>query len=159
MSLYKIATSMLLVASLAVGQVGAESHTVSFVNNCGTGTPLLKANQVTLSSGTADYVSNGPLSAAIAYLDTGCGENGQGCVTVETTLINPTSPGAGSSTDISLISPLAFNVAISFAYKDGCTNGASCTSADCPDAFHSTTDYSALRQCEADNAGLVVTFC
>lgn len=35
----------------------------------------------------------------------GCGFNGEGCTLIETTLINPTSPGSGSSTDISLIPP------------------------------------------------------
>lgn len=35
----------------------------------------------------------------------GCGFNGDGCTLVEFTLVNPTSPGSGSSADISLISP------------------------------------------------------
>lgn len=34
-----------------------------------------------------------------------CGDNGEGCTLVETTLVNPTTPGSGSSTDISLIPP------------------------------------------------------
>ena len=38
---------------------------------------MLKANGQTLSTGGA-YQSNGPLTAAIAYLQTGvCGDNGQ----------------------------------------------------------------------------------
>lgn len=58
-----------------------------------------------LSTGGA-YTINGPLSSAIAYLQTGaCLFNGEGCTTVETTLRNPPSPGAGSSTDLTLIYP------------------------------------------------------
>lgn len=38
-------------------------------------------------------------------MNAGCGANGEGCTMVETTLVNPTSPGSGSSTDITLISP------------------------------------------------------
>ena len=34
-----------------------------------------------------------------------CGDNGEGCTLLETTLVNPTSPGSGSSSDISLIPP------------------------------------------------------
>ncbi|GAW09208.1 glycopeptide protein [Lentinula edodes] len=60
------------------------------------------------------YTSNGPLEAAIAYLDVGCGANGEGCTMVETTLVNPTSPGSGSSTDITLISPHTFSVTTGF---------------------------------------------
>ena len=43
-----------------------------------------------------------------------CGDNGEGCTLIETTLVNPTSPGSGSSTDISLIPPLAFSVTSGF---------------------------------------------
>ncbi|KAJ3713551.1 hypothetical protein C8R42DRAFT_727038 [Lentinula raphanica] len=101
-------TIVLVAAAFAIG-AQAETHTVTFTNLCGTGTPLLKANGVTLSTGGA-YTSNGPLSSAIAYLDVGCGDNGEGCTTVETTLVNPTTAGSGSSTDITLISPHSFSV-------------------------------------------------
>ena len=43
-----------------------------------------------------------------------CGLNGEGCTLIETTLKNPTSPGAGSSTDISLIPPHTFSVTSGF---------------------------------------------
>ena len=43
-----------------------------------------------------------------------CLLNGEKCTTLEMTLVNPTAPGAGSSTDISLITPHAFNVETSF---------------------------------------------
>ena len=44
----------------------------------------------------------------------GCGFNGEGCTLIETTLVNPTSPGSGSSTDISLIPPHSFSVTSGF---------------------------------------------
>lgn len=80
---------------------------------------LIQAGRV-LSSGGA-YTSKGPLVAAIAYLQTGpCLLNGEKCTTLETTLKNPTCPGCGSSTDVSLIPPHKFSVATSFKYTGGC---------------------------------------
>ena len=43
-----------------------------------------------------------------------CGDNGEGCTLVETTLVNPGAPGSGSSTDLSLIYPHAFSVTTGF---------------------------------------------
>ncbi|KII85627.1 hypothetical protein PLICRDRAFT_178672 [Plicaturopsis crispa FD-325 SS-3] len=157
MSFFKLAVAF-VAAAVAVVQVSAESHVVTLVNNCGRGTPVLKVNGNTLSTG-GSYVSNGPLVAAISYLDTGCGADGEGCTLVETTMKNPTTPGSGSSTDISLIPPLAFSVKASFAYKNGCSNGASCDSASCPTAFHVPTDTHVQQACQADNAGLTITYC
>lgn len=85
--------------------------------------PTLKQNFQTLSTGGA-YTHDGSFTAAIAYLDNGnCGGSGENCVShkyassrsvmlrreslqviVETSLIN----GGVSSTDLSLISPHAF---------------------------------------------------
>ncbi|KAE9394827.1 hypothetical protein BT96DRAFT_923254 [Gymnopus androsaceus JB14] len=88
--------SFSILASL-VAFVAAESHTISFTNNCGGGTPTLVQDGAILSTGGA-YTADGPIIGAIAYLQTGgCGLNGDFCTTVETTLQNPTSPGAGSS--------------------------------------------------------------
>ncbi|KAJ3859377.1 MAG: hypothetical protein NXY57DRAFT_206275 [Lentinula lateritia] len=148
-----------LVAAAFVVGAQAESHTVTFQNSCGKGVPTLKANGVTLSTGGA-YTSNGPLEAAIAYLDVGCGANGEGCTTIETTLVNPTSPGSGSSTDISLIPPHAFSVTSGFGYYNGCDGaGADCTNANCPTAFKVPTDTHVQVACQVDNVDLVITFC
>jgi hypothetical protein len=75
-----------------------------------------------LSTG-GPFTATRPLRGAIAYLQTGkrlrrslfyldhnlstgsCGFNGEGCTLVETTLLNATTDGSGSSTDISLIPP------------------------------------------------------
>ncbi len=51
----------------------------------------------------------------VTYPSTGeCLLNGEKCTTLEMTLVDPTAPGSGSSTDISLIAPHAFNVPASF---------------------------------------------
>ncbi|KAI0321566.1 glycopeptide [Amylostereum chailletii] len=153
-------TSIATFAVLAVSSVRAESHTVTFTNNCGFGTPMLKANGQTLSTGGA-YTSNGALTAAIAYLQTGsCGDNGENCLTVETTLVNPTAPGSGSSTDLTLISPHAFSVTTGFGYYNGCEGaGADCTNADCSTAFRNPDDTFVQVACQNNNVNLAITFC
>ncbi|KAJ7627246.1 hypothetical protein FB45DRAFT_991285 [Roridomyces roridus] len=147
--------------ALAVSSVSAEQHIVSFDNRCGFGTPTLigQGGQV-LSTGGA-YVSPGALIGAIAYLQTGsCGFNGDGCTMVETTLRNPPSPGAGSSTDLTLIAPHAFSVTTGFGYYNGCDGaGADCNNANCNTAFHVFNDNQVQVQCEANNVNLVITFC
>ncbi|KAF8624951.1 hypothetical protein AX15_005628 [Amanita polypyramis BW_CC] len=140
--------------------VSAETHTVHFNNRCGFGTPTLIRGGNVLSTG-GDYVSNGPLVSAIAYLQTGsCGFNGEGCTLIETTLINPTSPGSGSSTDISLIPPHAFSVASGFGYYNGCDGaGADCTNPNCPTAFFQPDDTHVQVACQVNNVNLAISFC
>ncbi|OBZ68278.1 hypothetical protein A0H81_11971 [Grifola frondosa] len=140
--------------------VSAEQHTIRFQNNCGKGTPQLVQNGNILSTGQ-DYVSNGPFTAGIAYLQTGeCLLNGEGCTLLEMTLVNPTAPGSGSSTDISLIPPHAFNVEASFSYFDGCDGaGATCSSSTCPTAFFQPNDNQVQVQCQTDNVNLLISFC
>ncbi|KAJ4475342.1 glycopeptide [Lentinula edodes] len=149
----------ILIAAVLVTGALAETHTVVFNNLCGRGVPTLKRNGVTLSTGGA-FTSNGPLIAAIAYLDVGCGADGQGCTMVETTLVNPTTPGSGSSTDITLIPPHSFSVTTGFGYFNGCNGaGADCTNANCPTAFHNPSDTHVQVACQSDNVNLVITFC
>jgi len=155
-------SSALVAASLLVGSSHAESHTITFVNNCGFGTPTLIQGPNTLSTG-APFTSNGDFPSAIAYLQTGkCLFNGEDCTLLEMTLGNPNPnvPGSGSSVDISLIPPHNFSVATSFAYTNGCDGtGASCDSASCQMAFRNPNDNWAQVACQADNVGLIVTFC
>ncbi|THH09793.1 hypothetical protein EW145_g1751 [Phellinidium pouzarii] len=152
----------LLLSTVLLAVIGAhaETHEVTFTNNCGSGTPMLIQGPNVLSTG-GTYVSNGPLISAIAYLQTGpCGFNGEGCTLIETTLVNPTTPGSGSSTDISLIPPHSFSVSSGFGYFSGCDGaGADCTSADCTTAFHQSTDTQVQVACQADNVNLAITFC
>ncbi|KAJ3862936.1 hypothetical protein EV359DRAFT_44120, partial [Lentinula novae-zelandiae] len=108
--------------------------------------PTLKANGVTLSTGEA-YTSNGECHC--------CGDNGEGCTTIETTLANPTSPGSGSSTDITLIPPHSFSVGTAFEYYNGCDGaGADCSDIDCNTALKMPTDTQDQIQCEVDNVSL-----
>ncbi|KAG2137968.1 hypothetical protein DEU56DRAFT_803412 [Suillus clintonianus] len=139
--------------------VGAETHTIKFINQCGHGTPCLVVNAQNVSTGQ-DYVANGIFSG-IAYLQTGqCNTNGEGCSLLEMNLANPSCPGCGSSVDISLIDPHVFNVESSFAYYNGCDGfGADCNSANCASAFFAPEDWYAQRQCEANNVNLLIAFC
>ncbi|KAF9035567.1 Glp-like protein [Panaeolus papilionaceus] len=148
-------------ASLTVTVVSAETHTVHFTNNCGFGIPTLIQYDNVLSTG-ADYTIDGPLRAAIAYLQTGsCGFNGEGCTLVELTLINPVNgPGIGSSADISLIPPQAFSVASGFSYYNGCEGvGINCTSASCPTAPHNPWNSWPQVVCQANDVNMAITFC
>ncbi|KAJ3817323.1 glycopeptide [Lentinula raphanica] len=153
-------------AALIVFVVGvqAETHTVVFVNRCGRGTPRLKRNGVTLSTG-GPYTSNGKhrlctASSQLLIARTGCGADGEGCTMVETTLVNPTTPGSGSSTDITLIPPHEFSVTTGFGYYNGCDGaGTDCTNPSCPLAFRKPSDTFAQVACQADNVNLAITFC
>ncbi|KAJ6468552.1 Glp-like protein [Mycena vitilis] len=158
--MFAIKAATLALLAVAAGNVAAETHTVTFNNNCHTGTPMLIQGTNVLSTGGA-YTVNGPLNSAIAYLQTGnCGFNGDGCTMVETTLKNPTTPGGGSSTDITLIAPHAFSVTTGFGYYNGCDGaGADCTSASCPTAFHATGDTQVQVACQTNDVNLVITFC
>ncbi|QRV92896.1 hypothetical protein RhiJN_20914 [Ceratobasidium sp. AG-Ba] len=162
MFISKFTFSVFAFVSLVTLEVLAERHVVHFDNRCGHGTPTLIQGGRVLSTG-GDYVSNGPLIAAIAYLQTGqCGFNGENCSILETTLKNPTCPGCGSSTDVSLIPPHKFSVTTGFGYYNGCDGvGNNCKWAGCcPDgAFCITTDYQSQRQCLANDVNLAITFC
>jgi len=141
-----------------ISNVIAETHTVSFDNQCGYGTPqLIQGNDVLT---TTTYTFNTTYSG-IAYLQTGdCGFNGETCGIVEMTLINPTTAGGGSSADISYIPPLAYSVPYAFSYYGGCDGqGASCNSADCSEAFYTPDETYVQVACQDDNVNLLITFC
>ncbi|KAJ7639954.1 glycopeptide [Mycena polygramma] len=152
-------SALIALTAVAVSSVRAESHTITFVNKCGFGTPTLIQGPNVLSTG-APYTISGPLIDAIAYLQTGsCGFDGENCLTVEITLVNPTFPGLGSGTDLTLIPPHAFSVATGFEYSNGCNGtGADCTSNTCSGAFHSPTDTSVVVVCQTNDVGIVVRF-
>ncbi|KAE9409423.1 hypothetical protein BT96DRAFT_985127 [Gymnopus androsaceus JB14] len=155
-------TALLVSAALSfVGTIRAqETHTVTFTNNCGFGTPLLLQNGNTLSTG-GSFTSDGPLLAAIAFLQTGsCGADGEGCTLLELTLVNPSAEFSGSSADISLIPPHAFSVTSGFGYFNGCDGaGADCTDSSCPTAFFTPTTCCPQVACNVDNVDIALTFC
>ncbi|CAL1707121.1 unnamed protein product [Somion occarium] len=140
--------------------VYAEKHTVRFQNHCGHGTPTLIQGAETLSTGQ-DYTSEGVLSSAIAYLQTGdCGFNGENCAIVEMTLGNSHCIGCGSSVDISLIPSHALNVETSFSFFGGCDgSGATCATKDCKTAFFVPDDNQVQVSCQSNDVGLLITFC
>ncbi|KAG7091764.1 hypothetical protein E1B28_008166 [Marasmius oreades] len=151
-----------LFAVAFAGIAAAEHHTITMINKCGRGTPTLVRQGNIVSTG-APYSANEAIPATIAFLQTGgCDRlNGAGCMTCELTLKNPDpgAPGSGSSVDLSLIPPLAFNVPISFKYTNGCSNGASCPNAGCHDVFRKPDDYFAQRACQVNDVNLEITFC
>ncbi|KAK7466180.1 hypothetical protein VKT23_004901 [Stygiomarasmius scandens] len=152
-------TSLIVFAAAAIC-ANAESHTITFTNKCGKGTPQLVQSGKVLSNGEP-YTSNGAFATGIAYLQTGgCGLNGDNCMTVEMTLVNPTGDGSGSSTDLSLIPPLAFNVPIHFEYANGCDGqGQTCSNANCNTAFHVPDDTQTQVQCQTKDVNLNIIFC
>ncbi|KAL5523861.1 hypothetical protein ACEPAG_8034 [Sanghuangporus baumii] len=157
--------SSLAVLVVSALHVLAESHTIRFQNNCGTGTPKLIKGATVLSSGE-DYTSNGPIESSIAYLDRNneCGFNGEHCTLVEMNMNNPSCPGCGSSVDISLIPDHAFNVETAFTFYGGdgdtCDGlGAICADAKCNTAFFAPDDNQVQRACQANNVNLLITFC
>ncbi|KAJ8090878.1 hypothetical protein PM082_024800 [Marasmius tenuissimus] len=172
-----------IVLGAATPAVMGESPSVTFTNNCGSGTPQLVQGGTVLSSG-GTFTIGGPLISAIAYLQRGnCGLNGElydrrgpfylnkmygsqlrsQPFLPQMTLKNPdpNQPGSGSSVDLSFIPPHGFDVRINFHYTGGCSDGATCSSADCPstEAFHDSDDFEAQRACQANDAGLQITFC
>ncbi|KAF9073139.1 hypothetical protein BDP27DRAFT_1488055 [Rhodocollybia butyracea] len=131
--------SLLALASF-VAFAAAESHTITFTNNCGRGTPMLISQTGQVLSTGGSFTSNGP-----SYLQTGgCGLNGD---------------FSGSATDVTLIPDHEFSVTSGFGYFNGCDGtGFDCTSANCPGAFTDPTN-GLIVSCEADNVDLAITFC
>ncbi|KAH7884181.1 hypothetical protein F5I97DRAFT_1666617 [Phlebopus sp. FC_14] len=151
-------SSLALALSLFTAiSANAESHVIKFVNQCGYGSPALILDGNNILSGD-QYTSSGPFSG-IAYLQTGfCNTNGENCTLLETTLINPTCTGCGSSTDISLIPPHAYSVETSFAYYDGCDGvGQTCDSPNCTqNAFFVPTDNFVQVECQSTDVSVVL---
>ncbi|KAF9818664.1 hypothetical protein IEO21_02644 [Rhodonia placenta] len=150
-------TIAVVAAALALVHVKAETHTVSFTNNRILHKPYLWGqNGVLYSSGEGSYTSDGPLLGLISFCLTGnCGNDGEGCTTVEATLEN----ASNSAADITLISPHEFSVTSGFGFYGGCDGaGEDCTSADCPGAFTDPTN-GLIVSCSEPNVNIAITFC
>jgi len=144
--------------ALCTLEVLAETHIVSFTNNCGRGTPTLVQSGRILSTG-GPFTAGGQFNSFIAYLQTGsCGLNGEGCTLVEGSLQNT----GFSSADVSLVPPHTFSVTSGFGYYggDGSCNGRGfdCTRANCPGAFTNATN-GLIVQCPSNDINLAITFC
>ncbi|KIP10569.1 hypothetical protein PHLGIDRAFT_219719 [Phlebiopsis gigantea 11061_1 CR5-6] len=151
-------TVLTIFVALLVG-VQAETHTITFINNCGFGTPTLEDNGEVLSTGQTVTV-NGPLTGAIAFLQTGsCGYNGEGCTVIKLNLENPTTLGTGSSAEISISPPHAFSVPSGFGFTNGCEGiGGDCTTANCPLGTLPGGPVSPIA-CQSNDADIVILFC
>ncbi|QRV78079.1 hypothetical protein RhiJN_06094 [Ceratobasidium sp. AG-Ba] len=149
------------VVAAVVGAVGvaAESHTITFINKCGSGTPTIVNQTGKVVSTGNSYTINGSFVGGRAFLVNGaCKLYGVGCTVVEMTL----DESHVSAADISLISPFAFSTPAAFAFKGGCDGASnSCTSAKCcpTGAYCTPADDQATRACTAKNVGLEITFC
>ncbi|KAH8996468.1 hypothetical protein EDB86DRAFT_3156144 [Lactarius hatsudake] len=154
--------SLVIAMITGTGLSRAESHTISFDNQCVKGTPQLVIGGEVLSN-SEDWTSDGP-QAGIAWVpflsQRQCLLNGEHCTLLEFNLNNPTCAGCGSSVDISLVDPHALNVPITFSYFNGCDGqGATCTTPDCRTAFHRSDDNQVQVACQVDNVDLLITFC
>ncbi|KAI0812787.1 hypothetical protein BC629DRAFT_1589506 [Irpex lacteus] len=153
--------SALTVVFSALSVASAETHTITFDNKCGRGTPTLLVGGKVVSTGQP-FTSSGTISG-IAYLQTGeCLYNGENCSILEFTLTNPAPGciGCGSSADISLIAPHKFNVVSGYSFYNGCDGqGHICTTATCKDAFFKPDDNQVQTGCQTDNVNLRLSFC
>ncbi|TDL18844.1 hypothetical protein BD410DRAFT_792840 [Rickenella mellea] len=145
---------------VAANVVPTEEHNIQFNNRCGFGNPTVVVGGKIVGG---NFIATGPIRNAIAFPwhRTGnCGFNGENCTVVETTLQNPTTPGTGSETDITLIPPHTFSVPVAFNYTNGCNGvGRSCPTANCVQAFHEPGDPPVQAACQANNVALAITFC
>lgn len=139
----------LFVAAVTFTGVRAETHTATFTNQCGYGTPNLSGPNGVLSSTGQAVTFNSPAEGLYAYLQTGnCGSNGEGCPVVNASLVNGDSC---ASTEI--LPPDT----IGFCFYNGCDGvGFDCTSRP-TDPITGQEVYSAC--CAADNVDLAITFC
>lgn len=153
--------------ALLARQVLAETHTITFENKCGFGTPQLVQDGKIVSTGES-FTANGPFDSAIAYLNSTekpCLLNGEGCMLFEMNMANPNPSviGSGPSVDISLITPHTFNFPGGFQFygADGSCDGlgAFCSSDNCDTAFFGPNDNQVQRACIKNNVNLVITFC
>ncbi|KAF7325173.1 hypothetical protein MKEN_00561200 [Mycena kentingensis (nom. inval.)] len=157
-----MASLLIPILLLAARTAFAETHTITFVNNCGAGSiPQLIHGDSVLSTGQP-YTVQGKFPNARAYLQQGtkCLFNGENCTVVEITLQNATpGVGDGSSVNLSLIPPLAYNVKTSFRYTKGCSSGATCGDPNCNTAFHISTDTFTQVACQEPDNSIEITFC
>ncbi|EMD35955.1 hypothetical protein CERSUDRAFT_115902 [Gelatoporia subvermispora B] len=164
--MFAISTFTVLVAFVGYA-LAQESHVVSMINNCGSGTPVFldEANANFQGSGTVQ----GQLLGGIAWIDgfagADCLSSGVNCGAVEFTLRND-APNQNAA-DFTLEAQSAngnhqFTYPMFFQYLGGgaCNGlGDSCPSAgDCPDAFTDPTNGKPI-QCTGVNAGIEITFC
>ncbi|KAH9942104.1 hypothetical protein B0H21DRAFT_868303 [Amylocystis lapponica] len=139
-------------------------YSVTVVNNCGRGVPVLyRAPNDTIATGTGVIFQNATVLDVFAYLNTAkCGPNGVNCTAVAVNLGNP---DGSSNAVVDLIPTHAFSTGVSFSFYNACTGaGAKCVGESCVHAIRNNSDINGLVSCSAANdpnhsAGLLVTWC
>ncbi|KZP18287.1 hypothetical protein FIBSPDRAFT_933555 [Athelia psychrophila] len=154
------AYSLVTFAALFAGSALAESHQVTFVNNCGSGTPqFLYAGGGDQGAGTIQ----GELNGGIAWLSgaDNCQDSGKNCGVVEFSLQNTGYSQADISLEVGTNGEWGnhlWTYPLSFNFINGCSNGLDCPASGCSTASYTPTQVP-LEQCAADNAGINIQFC
>ncbi|KIM83674.1 hypothetical protein PILCRDRAFT_819322 [Piloderma croceum F 1598] len=154
-----VITATLLLATPLLMSVRAESHQVTFTNNCGRGTPLFLYQGNGNPQGATTI--QGELNGGIAWLGNqgNCESSGVNCGAVEFTLQNTGYSQADFTLETgSGLGNHQYTYAMAFNFINGCSNGASCDEPNCPCAFTDPTN-GCLYQCSANNAGIHIQFC
>ncbi|ORY31384.1 hypothetical protein BCR39DRAFT_587484 [Naematelia encephala] len=151
----------------------SESHTVTLINNCGSGQARFLYQGNSNPQGSATII--GPLDGGVAWVDGFAGANclssGVNCGVVEFTLVNPSGANPPqNAVDYSL--QTQGNHQYTYEMNAAYTNSASCagrgppgpctgpTQASCPGAFvGSDTTDGTVYQCIDSNVGITITFC
>ncbi|KZP12275.1 hypothetical protein FIBSPDRAFT_685017, partial [Athelia psychrophila] len=138
---------------LAGARAQLESHQVTFVNNCGYGTPLFSYQLNNTAQGATTI--SGEVNGGIAWLGDqgGCEASGVNCTAVEFALQNT----GYSQAIINLIHTEGhvYTYPIAFNFTGGCSNGLVCDSSTCPDAAYNSAQLLPMpQQCAADNCGV-----
>lgn len=77
--MFSRATVFATVAALA--GIASAGHSVSVVNNCGYGTPMMNGPSTGLINVAGGYSTSGDMIGWIMFLQTGqCGSNGESCL-------------------------------------------------------------------------------
>ncbi|KAH9942095.1 hypothetical protein B0H21DRAFT_525818 [Amylocystis lapponica] len=151
-------------SALHAAHVVRALYSVSVVNDCGYGVPVLdRIPSDTIATGTGVVFQNTTILDAFAFLNTGnCGPNGGNCTAVEVNLGNP---DGSSNAMVDLVPTHVYSVAVSFSFYNACTGaGTSCLTESCVNAARDDSEINGLVSCPAANdpdhsAGLLVTWC
>ncbi|KAH9931892.1 uncharacterized protein B0H18DRAFT_1208712 [Fomitopsis serialis] len=153
---------MLITAALLMKLVHAqETHYVSLVNNCGQGYPVLGGLYGEFYNASETSLFKGPAWGLIAYLQY-TDNNGMHLAAfyARPMVLSLLDRKQRISVDITLVPPHEFSVTTGFGYYGGCDgSGLDCTSADCIEAKHDSSQGDRQIACTAPNVNLAITFC
>ncbi|KAA1073087.1 hypothetical protein PGT21_035539 [Puccinia graminis f. sp. tritici] len=148
-----LVSSFLVVVGSVFGAVSA--HTIQVNNNCGERFIMqVPGRGVVTSGGGGTWTYDGDTNGVIAAVGNNCDENGVPCTAAEFSLVS-----AVTSADITLIPPHQYNKSLRITLTNGLSK--SCTSADCPDAFHTdgNDELYQIQESGNPNSGITLDFC